>query len=648
MLYFPNTENEPNLFSLKVNHGGHFTYFPGPKRTRAPRRVYKDGEADWFDDVDADGFSVIEVTGMLKELGYVNPKMKVYFKRPTQDLDNGLEPLFKDVDVLDMISYVNKFKLMEVFVEHHVDTTVIENVDLDPANDGLGNENVDLGQSSEPRPRPSPSPIVDEFDPLFSYPATNNDMGQSSEPTHSPNETSDGREGSDRSDSNDESEGSDRSKSNDDSEEDSEDSDFECDLEDQINDPDVDMEFFRKNTDPSVEWVGSAELDPSEVEADVDIEYEECDLEDFDSEIDSDDDEAERKRALRKLAKSHKPVDGNVYTENFYVSQTFANKELIKEMMTRIAVNQRRQIYLTKNDKGRVRAECRGLVPTFSNSGPSGTNVDGLSEGQSEGPSVSQGTNVQDSNVKKTKKKGCKAVGVELKCPWLLHCQKPKGEGTWYVKIFQDNHTCLKSRTVPKCTASFLAKEIEQTIKPNPKIPISALKDQLTKKYELGLSKQKIFRAKQMAEEKVIGDHTKQYAQLRQYCLELKEKNPNTTVKIDVERTFEPDSQTRKFRRIYVCLGALKSGFKAGQRDLLGLDGCFMSGPFPSQILTAVGVDPNNGTYPLAYAVVEAETKQSWIWFLECLGDDLDLVRNSNFTFVTDRQKVNTFLLFSC
>ena len=309
---------------------------------------------------------------MLKELGYVNPKMKVYFKRPTQDLDNGLEPLFKDVDVLDMISYVSKFKLMEVFVDHPVETTVIENVDLDPADDGLGNENVDvnvdLGQSSEPRPRPSPSPIVDEFDPLFSYPATNNDMGQSSEPTHTPNETSDGREGSDRSDSNDESEGSDRSDSNNESEgsdtsdsnEDSEDSDFECDLEDQINDPDVDMELFRKNTDPSVEWVASAELDPSEVEADVDMEYEECDLEDFDSEIDSDDDEAERKRALRKLAKSHKPVDGKVYTENFYVSQTFANKELIKEMVTRIAVNQRRQIYLTRNDKGRVRAECRG------------------------------------------------------------------------------------------------------------------------------------------------------------------------------------------------------------------------------------------------------------------------------------------------
>ncbi|GJU78673.1 mutator type transposase [Tanacetum coccineum] len=110
-----------------------------------------------------------------------------------------------------------------------------------------------------------------------------------------------------------------------------------------------------------------------------------------------------------------------------------------------------------------------------------------------------------------------------------------------------------------------------------------------------------------MTQEKVIGDHTTQYAQLRQYVLELKERNPDTTVKIDVERNYEPDSPTRKFRRIY--------------------------------ILTAVGVDLNNGTYPLAYSVVEYETKQSWLWFLDCLGDDLELFRNSNFTFVTDRQK---------
>ncbi|GJS79515.1 crooked neck-like protein 1 [Tanacetum coccineum] len=62
-------------------------------------------------------------------------------------------------------------------------------------------------------------------------------------------------------------------------------------------------------------------------------------------------------------------------------------------------------------------------------------------------------------------------------------------------------------------------------------------------------------------------------------------------------------------------------------------------GPFPGQVLVAVGLDSNNGIYPLAYALVEAETKSSWYWFLQCLGDDIDLHPNSNFTFISDRQK---------
>ncbi|GJS14016.1 crooked neck-like protein 1 [Tanacetum coccineum] len=76
-------------------------------------------------------------------------------------------------------------------------------------------------------------------------------------------------------------------------------------------------------------------------------------------------------------------------------------------------------------------------------------------------------------------------------------------------------------------------------------------------------------------------------------------------------------------------------GFRACRRDLLGLDGAFMKGQFPGQVLIAVGLDSNNGIYPLAYALVEAESKSSWCWFLQCLGDDMDFYPNSNFTFIT-------------
>nr|GEV17404.1 hypothetical protein [Tanacetum cinerariifolium] len=48
-----------------------------------------------------------------------------------------------------------------------------------------------------------------------------------------------------------------------------------------------------------------------------------------------------------------------------------------------------------------------------------------------------------------------------------------------------------------------------------------------------------------------------------------------------------------------------------------------------SKQTAAVGVDNNNGVYLLAYAIVEAGSKSSCLWFL-----DLDLQPNSNFTCI--------------
>ncbi|KAJ9542115.1 hypothetical protein OSB04_028621 [Centaurea solstitialis] len=302
---------------------------------------------------------------------------------------------------------------------------------------------------------------------------------------------------------------------------------------------------------------------------------------------------------------------------NFFVGQSFGSKAEVKRLVKLHAVETRRNIVILRNDKIRFRAVCKGKLPVFT----TGTDSD----------------------------KG-KEVTSEETCPWVLHVSPVKKEETWMVKTYTDTHKCLQTRSVNACTASFLADHIVQTIAPNPEIPIRAVKEQLERKYVVSVSRVKSFRAKSMALNKLRGDYAQQYGLLRRYLLEVKRTNPDTTVKIDVEATIDPSSPTRQFKRVYICLGLLKQGFKACQRDLLGLDGCFMKGPYPGQILTAVGVDPNHGTYPLAYAVVEAETKKvlvhyytysllSWAWFLECLGDDLGLQRNSNFTFISDRQK---------
>ncbi|CAI9284036.1 unnamed protein product [Lactuca saligna] len=136
------------------------------------------------------------------------------------------------------------------------------------------------------------------------------------------------------------------------------------------------------------------------------------------------------------------------------------------------------------------------------------------------------------------------------------------------------------------------------------------------------------------------GDYKKQYDVLRDYIQELQSINPETTIKLEFDSELSLSATSRRFKRMYVCLGGMNKRFRACLRDFLGFDGAFMKGPFPGKILTAVGVDSNNGIYPLSYAIVETENTDSWKWFLECITDDLDLYANSKFTFISHRQKV--------
>jgi hypothetical protein len=60
--------------------------------------------------------------------------------------------------------------------------------------------------------------------------------------------------------------------------------------------------------------------------------------------------------------------------------------------------------------------------------------------------------------------------------------------------------------------------------------------------------------------------------------------------------------------------------------------------------MAAVGRDANNNMYPIAMAVVEAETRESWTWFLETLVAHLAPCGPHGWTFISDRQKVSDIL----
>ncbi|KAM3306129.1 hypothetical protein P3S67_012999 [Capsicum chacoense] len=101
----------------------------------------------------------------------------------------------------------------------------------------------------------------------------------------------------------------------------------------------------------------------------------------------------------------------------------------------------------------------------------------------------------------------------------------------------------------------------------------------------------------------------------------------------------EVPNEPQRFQRIYIYFAACKLGFRAGCRKIVGMDGCWLKGPiYGTQLLSIVGLDANNNIFPIAYAIVEKESKETWTWFLNYMAANL-CIGDNGWTFMSDDKK---------
>ncbi|XP_062021152.1 uncharacterized protein LOC133737652 [Rosa rugosa] len=209
------------------------------------------------------------------------------------------------------------------------------------------------------------------------------------------------------------------------------------------------------------------------------------------------------------------------------------------------------------------------------------------------------------------------------------------GPSTLVIKTLKPEHKCASLTESHHLTYHRIAKEVQEDLFVDEEWSRNGMHNHIQKKFNVDVSTQKIARGRAKAKRMNDGHYIQQYNMLASYKKELLRSNPGSTVQIKTEMVGE----VRRFHRLYICLAACKKGWIEGCRPLIGLDGCHIKGQHPGQLLSVVGVDGNNGMFPIAWAITEVENRDTWRWFLEYLAWDLKMERPSFYTFIIDKQK---------
>ncbi|CAN6922149.1 unnamed protein product [Brassica oleracea] len=224
----------------------------------------------------------------------------------------------------------------------------------------------------------------------------------------------------------------------------------------------------------------------------------------------------------------------------------------------------------------------------------------------------------------------CKAEG----CPWRIHASRLSTTQLICIKKMTPSHTCEGAggfnglQTSRSWVASIIKEKLRVFPNYKPKDIVSDIKEE----YGIQLNYFQAWRGKEIAREQLQGSYKDGYKQLPVYCEKIIETNPGSIVTFATKK----DSS---FHRVFVSFHASVYGFVEGCRPLVFLDSIPLKAKYQGTLLAATSVDGDDEVFPLAFAVVDAESEDNWEWFLLQLRTAISTFAACPITFVADRLK---------
>ncbi|XP_042989569.1 uncharacterized protein LOC122316819 isoform X2 [Carya illinoinensis] len=221
----------------------------------------------------------------------------------------------------------------------------------------------------------------------------------------------------------------------------------------------------------------------------------------------------------------------------------------------------------------------------------------------------------------------CKSQG----CPWRIYASRLSTTQLICIKKMNTQHTCEGAAVKAgyRATRGWVGSIIKEKLKVAPNYKPKDIADDIKREYGIQLNYSQAWRAKEIAREQLQGSYKEAYNLLPFFCEKIKETNPGSVATF----TTKDDSS---FHRLFVSFHASMSGFQQGCRPLLFLDSTSLNSKYQGVLLSATAVDGDDGIFPIAFAVVDAETKENWHWFVMELKSAVST--SQQITFVADFQ----------
>nr|XP_016442445.1 PREDICTED: uncharacterized protein LOC107767859 [Nicotiana tabacum] len=196
----------------------------------------------------------------------------------------------------------------------------------------------------------------------------------------------------------------------------------------------------------------------------------------------------------------------------------------------------------------------------------------------------------------------------EVGCPFVCLISEDKNGGGIKIKTLKSKHKYNPAYDNPRIDKNTIAEYFKNKLQENPMIKVKEMKITLKNTFNINVSHAKCKRAKRMILESLASSFTNEYNKIEAYANELRLSNPGSDVIVTLSKDALAEGK-RRFSMMYICFHALKMGFKSGLRPFIGLDGTFLKGKAKGQLLVVVALDSVNHFYPIAWAVVDKETK---------------------------------------